>query len=323
MARQQIERLDFEDRSRITNFQMDRETGSRSDAGIYFKFSESCQHMAAAITRNVADTIRPRDHFFGSYARTASFTLADRRFAWVGVMAGIAGLATLLAFGWSEIGAGAVSATERRADPSGPAAVPLIEAEAGMEAIRRRGLELLRADVSEDEPYQSLARGDRLEPPDAIKPVMRVATAGEDNSVAAPAPLPTQPAASKPAKAKEKNAAKQRQARRASRMRLIGSRWQTSRTRRSRPSRRPPQPADCRRTGRRRRRTSRSAGSGDCRTRSQAVGKTCGRKEMAVEICPAIRLQIRPQDARGRLMPASDSRRARTALAQTRHAYRQ
>ena len=217
MARQQIERLDFEDRSRITDFQMDRETGSCSDAGIYFKFSESCQHMAAAITRNVADTIRPRDHFFGSYARTASFTLADRRFAWVGVMAGIAGLATLLAFGWSEIGAGAVSATERRADPSGPAAVPLIEAEAGMEAIRRRGLELLRADVSEDEPYQSLARGDRLEPPDAIKPVMRVATAGEDNSVAAPAPLPTQPAASKPAKAKEKNAAKQRQARRASR----------------------------------------------------------------------------------------------------------
>ena len=87
-----------------------------------------------------------------------------------------------------------------------------------------------------------------------------------------------------------------------------------------RPSRRPPQPADCRRTGRRRRRTSHSAGSGDCRTRSQAVGKTCGRKEMAVEIRPAIRLQIRPQDARGRLMPARDSSRARTALAQTRHA---
>ena len=219
MARQQIERLDFEDWSRITDLQMDRETGSRSDAGIYFKFCESCRHMAAAIARNVTDTIRPRDRFFGSHARTASFTLADRKFAWIGAMAGIVGLATLLVFGWYEIGAGPVSATERHADPSSLAATLRIETEAGrMEAIRRRGLELLRADIPEDEPSRSSARGDRLELQDGtIKPVMRVATAGEDNSVAAPAPLPAQPAASKPAKAKEKHAVKQRQARRASR----------------------------------------------------------------------------------------------------------
>ena len=69
----------------------------------------------AAITRTVADAIRPPDHFFGSHATAASFTPADLRFAWVGVMAGIAGLATLLLLGWSEVGAGA---TERRADPS-------------------------------------------------------------------------------------------------------------------------------------------------------------------------------------------------------------
>ena len=46
--------------------------------------------MAAAITRTVADAIRPPDHFFGSYATAASFTVADLRFAWVGVVAGIA-----------------------------------------------------------------------------------------------------------------------------------------------------------------------------------------------------------------------------------------
>ena len=173
--------------------------------------------MAAAITRTVADAIRPPDHFFGSYATAASLTPADLRFAWVGVMAGIAGLATLLLLGWSEIGAGAVGATERRADPSSLAAAPRVETQAErMEAIRRRGLELLRAGFPEDEPSPSLARGDRLELHDAtIKRVMRIATAGEDDdSVAAPAPLPAQPAASKLAKAKEKHAVKERPAHR-------------------------------------------------------------------------------------------------------------
>jgi hypothetical protein len=141
-------------------------------------------------------------------------------------MAGIAGLATLLLLGWSEIGAGSVSVTERRADPSSSlAGAPRVETQAErMEAIRRRGLELLRAEFPEDEPSPSLARGDRLELHDAtIKPVMRIATAGEDDdSVAAPAPLPARPAASKPAEAKEKHAVKERppdrgHARRASR----------------------------------------------------------------------------------------------------------
>jgi len=218
MARQQIERFDFADRSRMAYLRMDQEAGSCSGAGVYFKFCESCQRMTAAITRTVADAIRPPDHFFGSYATAASFTVADLRFAWVGVGVGIAGLATLLLFLWSEIGAGKVSATERRADPSSLAAVPSVETQAErMEAIRRRGLDLLRADVPEDEPSHSLARGDRLKLHDGtVKPVMRIATAGEgDDNVAAPAPLPAQPAASKPAKAKEKHAVKERHARRA------------------------------------------------------------------------------------------------------------
>jgi hypothetical protein len=230
MARQQIERLDFEDPSRITYFGRDQETGSCSDAGVYFKFCESCRHMAAAITRTVAEAIRSSHHLFGSYTTATSFTLADLRFAWIGVMAGIAGLAALLLFGWSEIGAGTVSATERRADPSRLAAIPWVETQAErMEAIRRRGLELLRADIPEDEPPQSSARGDRLELHGTIKPVVRIATAGEDDDkVAAPAPLPTQPAAGKPAKAKakakEKQAVKERRASRYSRNRVAHAR---------------------------------------------------------------------------------------------------
>jgi hypothetical protein len=218
MARQQIERLDFADRSRMTYLRMDQEAGSILGAGFYFWFCESCQRMAAKIARNVADVIRLRDHFFGSYATAASFTPADVRFAWVGCMAGIAGLAMLLLLGRSENGAGPVSATERPADPpSSLAAAPRVETQAErMEAIRRRGLELLRADFPEDEPSPSVARGDRLELHDAtIKPVMRIATAGEDDgSIAAPAPLPAQPAASKPAEAKEKHAVKERPAHR-------------------------------------------------------------------------------------------------------------
>ena len=53
-----------------------------------------------------------------------------------------------------------------------------------------------------------------------MKPVLRIATAGEANSIVVPDPLPAQPAADKPAKAKDKaakaKAAKERQARRAS-----------------------------------------------------------------------------------------------------------
>jgi len=78
-----------------------------------------------------------------------------------------------------------------------------------MEGLRRRGLDLLRADFPEDEPSPSLARGDRLELHDpTMQPVMSVATtAGEnESSVALSAPLPARPAASKPAEAKEKHA---------------------------------------------------------------------------------------------------------------------
>ena len=116
MARQQIVRLDPADLRRTTDFQGDQETGSSSGEGIYFRLCERCRHMTAAITRTVADAIRPRDYFFGSDARAASFTPADRRLAWFGVIAGIAGLAALLLFAWSEFGAGTVNATERPAE---------------------------------------------------------------------------------------------------------------------------------------------------------------------------------------------------------------
>jgi hypothetical protein len=216
---QQIERLDFADRSRMTYLRMDNEAGSCFDAGFYFEFCEGCRRMTAAIVRTGADVIRPPDYFFGRYARAASYTPADLRFAWVAVIAGVAGLAALLLLGWSELGAGQVSATERRAHPSSSSsAVAQVETQAdSMDPIRRRGLELLRTDFPEDEPSPPLARGDRLEIHDAtIKPLMRIAMAGEDerSSVATSAPLPAVPAASKPAEAKEKHAVQERPARR-------------------------------------------------------------------------------------------------------------
>jgi hypothetical protein len=202
----------------MTYLRMDQEAGSCFRAGFYFGFYERCRRMTVAIVRTVADVIRPPDQFFRSYATAASLTPPDLRFAWVGVMAGIAGLAALLLLGWSEIGAGPVSATERRSDPSSsPAAAPQVETQADrMEAIRRRGLEMLRADFPEEEPSPSLARGDRLEIHDAtIKPLMRIAMAGEnEGSVAASAPLPARPAVSKPAEAKEKHAVEERPAHR-------------------------------------------------------------------------------------------------------------
>src|SRR6266403_5246957 len=223
MARQQSERLDFADRSRTTYLRMDHESESCFDSGFYFEFSERCRRHAAAIVRTVANVIRPPDHFFGSNATAASFTPADLRFAWVGVMAGIAGLAALLLLGWSEIEVDPVSATERRADPSSLATAPRVETQAErMEAIRRRGLELLRADFPEDEPSPSLARADRLEVHDStIKPGKRIATAGDnEGSVAPSAPLPAPPAASKPAEAEkpavEKRPTHRRHAKRAS-----------------------------------------------------------------------------------------------------------
>jgi hypothetical protein len=107
MARQQIERLEFVDRSRMTDLRVDQETGYHSGAGVHFKFFDGCRHMAAAISRTVADAIRPRDDFFGSHASTASFTLADRRFAWVGIAAGIAGLGAIFEHRISvEVGSG-------------------------------------------------------------------------------------------------------------------------------------------------------------------------------------------------------------------------
>jgi hypothetical protein len=215
MARQQIVRLDPADLRRTTDFQGDQETESSSGEGIYFGLCERYRHTTAAITRTVADAIRPRDDFFGSDARAASFTPADRRLAWFGVIAGIAGLAALLLFAWSEFGAGTVNATERPADSSSVAAAPLIETQPERtEAIRQRGLELLRVDIPEDAPSHRLESQDG-----AMKPVTRIATAGETNSIAAPAALPLPPTADKAANAKDKaaklKAAKERQARRA------------------------------------------------------------------------------------------------------------
>jgi hypothetical protein len=218
MAGQQIGRLDFADRSRRPYPRVDHEAQSGLD-GFYFEFSGRCRRLAAAIPRTVANVIQPSDQLFGSYSTAVSFTPADLRFAWVGVIASITGLAALLLLGWNEIGVGPASATVPGAPSSSPVAAPQVETQADrMEAIRRRGLELLRADFPEDEPSPSLARGDRLEVHDeTIKPVTRIATAGEGEGSVVPSallPTPARPAANKPAEAKEKHAVEERPAHR-------------------------------------------------------------------------------------------------------------
>jgi hypothetical protein len=81
-----------------------------------------------------------------------------------------------------------------------------------VEELRRRGLDLLRTESPQEAPSSPLARGDRLQPNDgARRPDMLVATAGQDESVAAPAALSVPTASprpeakvSKPEKVKER-----------------------------------------------------------------------------------------------------------------------
>src|SRR4051812_46072061 len=143
--------------------------------------------------------------------------MAASRFAWAGVMASIAGPAALVLF-WSHNEAGPVSATDGRPSASSTlSAAPQVATQtATVEELRRRGLELLRTEFPEDAPSPPLALGDRLELNDpTIRPDVLVATAGEIDSVAAPAPfqVPTAPPSrrpeakvSKPKKVKEMRA---------------------------------------------------------------------------------------------------------------------
>src|SRR3954447_5387496 len=103
-----------------------------------------------------------------------------------------------------------------RLELNGPtlAAAPQVATQTStVEELRLRGLELLRTESPQEAPSSPLARGDRLQPNDgARRPDMLVATAGQDESVAAPPPSPVPIAASprpeakvsKPEKVKER-----------------------------------------------------------------------------------------------------------------------
>ena len=218
MARRQTERLDFADPSRDRYLRRNFEADSFSDAGFYYKFSGTCRRLAAAIAGVVPNRIRPSDGFFGSCTTAGFFTPAELRFASLGLIAALAGLAALLCLSWSETEAGPVSATELRLDPLPPVETLADE----IDGARRGEPDSLRADLPEDHPAPSAKRGDRLEVRDAAiklantQPAMRIATASEDDIGIAPsAPTPLAPAASKPAVAKEKHAkAKEKRAER-------------------------------------------------------------------------------------------------------------
>src|SRR5204863_9753042 len=135
----QSERSAFGYRSKTNALGPDHEDEIASNRGHYFEFSERAPRM---------------------------------------VMAGSAGLAALLLL-WSENEAGPVRATDWRANASSTlsAAPQIAKQTAAVEELRRRGLELLRADFPEDPPSPPLPRGDRLELYDpTIRPDMLIAT---------------------------------------------------------------------------------------------------------------------------------------------------
>jgi hypothetical protein len=140
---------------------------------------------------------------------------ADGRFAWAGVMASIAGLAALLLFGWSQIEPDAVSTIKVSTiqpwiDPSSEltAAPEVSMQDEPPEELKRRGRELLRAEFPQGQWSPPVEGGDRLETHDATtKPSAEIATAGENDSVVAPAAFPAPIAASPPAESKISKAA--------------------------------------------------------------------------------------------------------------------
>ena|SRR5215218_6817832 len=185
MVRLQIERLGSSvNQCKVTGLRVGDESQTRPDGRFYLKFSEQFRRM---------------------------------RFVWAAVMVGLAGLAALVLLNWHQIEGDPVSAAAPRADLASLAIAPQVaEQPPTLEALRRRGLELLRTEFPEDQPSPPLGRGDRLELHDAtIQPVVRIATAGADDGLIAPAGVPTIAASPrtevkliKPTLAKQKQALK-------------------------------------------------------------------------------------------------------------------
>src|SRR3954447_25809199 len=126
--------------------------------------------------------------------------IAASKFAWAGVMVGIAGPAALFRL-WTQNEPGPANATGANASSTLSAAPQVVTrtAAAELDELRQRGLELLRTEFPEDAPSPALPRGDRLQPNDgARRPDMLIATAGQDESVAAPPPLSVPTASPRP-----------------------------------------------------------------------------------------------------------------------------
>jgi hypothetical protein len=147
------------------------------------------------------DEVASKRGRYVKFSERAARTAASK-FAWAGVMVSIAGTAALLLL-WSQNEAGPVNATGANASSRLSAAPQVVTQTATVEELRRRGLELLRTEFPDDAPSPPLARGDRLELNDpTIRPGVLIATAGEIDSVAAPAPFPVPTASSRRPEAK-------------------------------------------------------------------------------------------------------------------------
>ena len=211
MARQQVETLGSADgtRNRTPKYlrppcgeaylRMDylrKVSESNDDTDYSYHFGAGAEPPApgllrCALTRlrrGAPDVVQPQDQFFGPMGAS------KRRVALLGVLTGgVGGIAALLLFGWSDFRLGFARATEP------PSVYPSAETRASwvieigaeemlrQEAIRRRGLEMLRADFPGPPP---LPGGNRLELPAqaANLTVMRLATASASGATPAAAP---------------------------------------------------------------------------------------------------------------------------------------
>jgi hypothetical protein len=170
------------------------------------------RYAVMRLLRGARDVVQPQDQFFGPPV-CRSVGASKRLVAFLGVLTGgVVSMATLLLVGWSDLRPGSAKATEPpsvypsfypSAETSAPRVIELgAEEMLRREAIRRRGLEMLRADFSDPLP---LPRGNRLELPAqaADLTAMRLAAASASGATPAAAPslAPAQPQQSSPLEA--------------------------------------------------------------------------------------------------------------------------
>jgi hypothetical protein len=224
MARQQVESLGSADGNRNRSpkylrtacgeayLRMDhlRKVSESDEYGYHFGTGAEppapglLRRAVTRLRRGARDVVQRQGQFFGPVGGASK-----RRVALLGLLTGGAGgMAALLLFGWSDFRPGFAKATEPlsvypSAETTASRVIDIGAKEMfRQEAIRRRGLEMLRADFPDPPP---LPRGKRLELPaqaaDLAAMPLAIASASGATPAAAPSLAPARPQQSSPLEA--------------------------------------------------------------------------------------------------------------------------